>query len=119
MYEQFFEMIHTPFTRDVPPEALYESPAMRDALGRLAYVADRQLFAVVTADAGCGKSTLGSTGDASISWAWKRVSTGATPSVSSRRRSSLSVGSSINTSYASWTKHTFWKKRCWRNSVSF
>ena len=24
----------------------------------LAYVADRQLFAVVTADAGCGKSTL-------------------------------------------------------------
>ena len=27
MYEQFFEMIHTPFTRDVPPEALYESPA--------------------------------------------------------------------------------------------
>ena len=31
MYEQFFEMTHTPFTRDVPPEALYESPAMRDA----------------------------------------------------------------------------------------
>ncbi len=44
MYEQFFEMTHTPFTRDVPPEALYESPAMRDALGRLAYVADRQLL---------------------------------------------------------------------------
>ena len=54
MYEQFFEMTHTPFTRDVPPEALYESSAMRDALGRLAYVANRQLFAVVTADAGCG-----------------------------------------------------------------
>lgn len=31
---------------------------MTEALGRLAYVADRQLFAVVTADAGCGKSTL-------------------------------------------------------------
>lgn len=30
----------------------------RDSLGRLSYVADRQLFAVVTADAGCGKSTL-------------------------------------------------------------
>lgn len=27
-------------------------------LGRLAYAADQQLFAVVTADAGCGKSTL-------------------------------------------------------------
>ena len=42
----------------MPPEALYESNAMTDCLGRLAYVADRQLFAVVTADAGCGKSTL-------------------------------------------------------------
>ena len=31
---------------------------MADTLGRLSYVADRQLFAVVTADAGCGKSTL-------------------------------------------------------------
>lgn len=58
MYKDFYGMNHTPFSRDVPPEALYESPAMADALGRLAYVADRQLFAVVTADAGCGKSTL-------------------------------------------------------------
>jgi len=58
MFETFFEMAHTPFTRDMPPEKLYESPYMVDALGRLAYAADRQLFAVVTADAGCGKSTL-------------------------------------------------------------
>lgn len=58
MYEQFFEMTHTPFTRDLPPDKLYESPKMVDTLGRLAYAADRQLFAVVTADAGCGKSTL-------------------------------------------------------------
>lgn len=58
MYEAFYEMKHTPFTRDIPPEQLYESPAMADTLGRLSYVADRQLFAVVTADAGCGKSTL-------------------------------------------------------------
>lgn len=58
MYESFYGMTHTPFTRDVPADALYESDAMADALGRLAYVADRQLFAVLTADAGCGKSTL-------------------------------------------------------------
>ena len=58
MYEEYYEMKHTPFTRDIPAEALYESSSMTDALGRLAYVADRQLFAVVTADAGCGKSTL-------------------------------------------------------------
>ena len=51
-------MVHTPFSRDVPADRLYESPAIADALGRLSYVADRQLFAVVTADAGCGKSTL-------------------------------------------------------------
>lgn len=38
MYEEFFELMHTPFTRDIP--------------------ADRQLFAVVIADPGCGKSTL-------------------------------------------------------------
>jgi type II secretory pathway predicted ATPase ExeA len=58
MYETFYEMERTPFTRDIPPGQLYESAAMADALGRLSYVADRQLFAVVTADAGCGKSTL-------------------------------------------------------------
>ena len=38
MYEQFFDMAHTPFSRDVPPEALYESASMHDALGRLSYV---------------------------------------------------------------------------------
>lgn len=58
MYEQYFGMKATPFSRDLPADALYESPAMAEALGRLAYTADRQLFAVVTADAGCGKSTL-------------------------------------------------------------
>ena len=58
MYREFYGMKHQPFSRNVPPEVLYESKAMTEALGRLAYVADRQLFAVVTADAGCGKSTL-------------------------------------------------------------
>lgn len=58
MYEQFFEMNNTPFARNVPVESLYESSMISETLGRLTYVADRQLFAVVTADAGCGKSTL-------------------------------------------------------------
>ena len=58
MYREFYGMKHQPFSRNVPSEALYESKAMTEALGRLAYVADRQLFAVVTADAGGGKSTL-------------------------------------------------------------
>jgi len=58
MYEKFYNMEHSPFTRDVPADALYETPAMSEALNRLAYAADHQLFAVVVADAGCGKSTL-------------------------------------------------------------
>ena len=58
MYEAFFGMIHTPFTRDLPPECLYETKAMRDVLGRLMYVADKKLFAVITSEPGCGKSTL-------------------------------------------------------------
>lgn len=58
MYKKFFEMSETPFARNLPTEKLYESPDMADALGRLCYAADNQLFAVVTSDAGCGKSTL-------------------------------------------------------------
>ena len=58
MYEEFFELTNTPFSRDVPADRLYTSNAIDDAIGRLTYAADRQLFAVVTADPGCGKSTL-------------------------------------------------------------
>lgn len=58
MYEAYFEMQRTPFVKNVPVSELYESPAVAEALGRLSYAADKQLFAVVTADAGCGKSTL-------------------------------------------------------------
>lgn len=58
MYEEFFHMKNTPFSRNVPSDELYESPSMADALGRIRYAAGHQLFAVVTADAGCGKSTL-------------------------------------------------------------
>lgn len=43
---------------NVPVDSLYESPAMQEIIGRLSFVAKKQLFAVVTADPGCGKSTL-------------------------------------------------------------
>ena len=58
MYESFFEMTSTPFVRDIPTAALYESTYGVEILGRLSYAADRQLFAVLTADPGCGKSTM-------------------------------------------------------------
>ncbi len=58
MYEAFFELENTPFTRDIPADRLYRSAKIDDAIGRLKYVADRRNFAVVTAEPGCGKSTL-------------------------------------------------------------
>ncbi len=54
----FFEMEHTPFTRDIPVDRLYKSPRTEDAPGRPVYAADRQMFAVVAANPGCGRSVL-------------------------------------------------------------
>lgn len=58
MYENFFEMRATPFVRNVPADRLYRSVQINDAIGRLKYAADHQLFATVMAEPGCGKSTL-------------------------------------------------------------
>lgn len=58
MYESHFDMSKTPFVRDIPTESLYESPVIAEILGRLSYVADHQLFALLTAGSGCGKSTI-------------------------------------------------------------
>ena len=58
MFEAFYEMEHTPFTRNVPVKALYESAAMSETVGRIMYAADKQLFVVVTSDSGCGKTTV-------------------------------------------------------------
>lgn len=58
MYESHFDMNKTPFVRDIPTESLYESPVIAEILGRLSYVADHQLFALLTAASGCGKSTI-------------------------------------------------------------
>lgn len=57
MYETFFDMKHTPFKNDIHVEALYISGDMKEILSRLEYAVTRQLFAIVTADVGCGKST--------------------------------------------------------------
>ncbi len=58
MYEEYFEMKNTPFTRAIPEHKLYETPVFSDIMGRLTYCADKQLFAVLTSDPGCGKTTL-------------------------------------------------------------
>lgn len=58
MYKAFFGMERTPFTNDLPTDALVLTKAAEEALGRLVYAAKNQLFAVVTGDVGMGKSTL-------------------------------------------------------------
>lgn len=57
MFESFYEMTHTPFSREIPTDKLYNSTSNEDILGRLTYAAERQLFAVLTGDCGTGKTT--------------------------------------------------------------
>lgn len=57
MYEAFFEMKQAPFVSGINTDSLYMSPMLDEALSRLNYAAKEQLFAIVTADVGCGKST--------------------------------------------------------------
>lgn len=58
MYEEFFGMKHTPFTASIPTDRLYMSAQCEETLGRLEYAAGRQMFAIVTSDVGCGKTTI-------------------------------------------------------------
>ncbi|CAM3355810.1 ExeA family protein [Marinicrinis lubricantis] len=57
MFEAFYDLSRSPFSRDVPPSELYESVILEETLGRLEYAAERQWFAVVTGDCGTGKTT--------------------------------------------------------------
>lgn len=57
MFESFYGLSRTPFTRDIPTDELYMPPLLEDLLGRLGFAAERQLFAVITGDCGTGKTT--------------------------------------------------------------
>lgn len=57
MFESFYGLGRSPFSRDVPTSELYESVILEETLGRLEYAAYRQWFAVVTGDCGTGKTT--------------------------------------------------------------
>lgn len=57
MFESFYGLSRSPFSRDIPTSELYESLALEETLGRLEYAAQRQWFAVVTGDCGTGKTT--------------------------------------------------------------
>ncbi|HVI41357.1 MAG TPA: AAA family ATPase [Anaerovoracaceae bacterium] len=58
MYEAFYELTGTPFSRSIKTEYLYMPSELEEVFNRLNYVAERQLFAVVTGDCGTGKTTL-------------------------------------------------------------
>jgi len=58
MFETFYGLDKTPFSRDIPTDQLYQSLILEETLGRLEYAAQRQLFAVVTGDCGTGKTTI-------------------------------------------------------------
>lgn len=57
MFEEFYGLSGTPFSRDIPTDNLYQSIMLEETLGRLEYAARRQMFAVVTGDCGTGKTT--------------------------------------------------------------
>lgn len=57
MFESFYGLGRSPFSRDIPTSELYESVTLEETMGRLAYAAQRQWFAVVTGDCGTGKTT--------------------------------------------------------------
>jgi len=57
MFEEFYGLSATPFSRDIPTSELYPSIALEETLGRLEYAAQRQLFAILTGDCGIGKTT--------------------------------------------------------------
>jgi len=58
MYEAFFQMKHTPFSRGIPVEEMYTDPDMQEIHDRLIYTAQKQLFSVLIADAGMGKTAM-------------------------------------------------------------
>lgn len=58
MFEEFYGLVNTPFSRDIPTSELYNSSMLEETLGRLDYAAKRQLFAVVTGECGTGKTTI-------------------------------------------------------------
>ena len=59
MYEQHFGLTKNPFSMTPEPALLYMTPGHREALAGLAYaILERKGFAMLTGEAGTGKSTL-------------------------------------------------------------
>lgn len=57
MYEIFFSMQNTPFSRGIPTDALYKTRQNSEVLSRLIYAAKRQQFALLIGEPGTGKTS--------------------------------------------------------------
>jgi len=57
MFEMFYSFTNTPFSRSIPSNNLYKGNDSDELIERLKYTAQKQLFAVVLGDSGCGKTT--------------------------------------------------------------
>ena len=57
MIEQFFNLRHLPFERNIPTEHLYTTPQFDELLSRLDYAARNRKFSVITGNVGVGKTT--------------------------------------------------------------
>jgi len=56
--EEYYGFGHMPFSRSIPTDKLYKGSETDELIDRLKFVADRQLFAIVTGDSGTGKTTI-------------------------------------------------------------
>ena len=58
MYEGFYSLTNTPFTRGIPEDCLFFPPELSEVLSRMEFVSERHLFAVLTGDCATGKTTV-------------------------------------------------------------
>ena len=58
MYEAFYGLASTPFMRGLAADQLFLPPEFSEVISRMNYVAEKQLFAVLTGDCGTGKTTI-------------------------------------------------------------
>jgi len=57
MFESFYGLTRTPFSRAIPTDKLYRGNDSDELIERLKWAAEGQLFAVMTGDSGTGKTT--------------------------------------------------------------
>ena len=58
MFESFYGLTQTPFSRTIPTDKLYRGNDSDELIERLKWAAKEQLFAVMTGESGTGKTTI-------------------------------------------------------------